>query len=324
MKKYLSIGILIFCVYTSIAQFAPAAGKNGTTALHKDSSAFVNWAKTCTVERGLQDITQPELGLANVGTAENALGIAKGNTIVSLGDGGTAVLTFDPPITNGDGYDFAIFENGFSDSFLELAFVEVSSDGERYVRFPAISATQTETQIGGFDYLEAEAIHNFAGKYRVFFGTPFDLAELKDSIGINVNAITHVKIIDVVGIINSQHTRYDSEGNMVNDPWPTPFGSGGFDLDAVGVIHQASTNSTQNLTQLQINAFPNPFSEVLNISAAEEIAALSIYSLSGKLLYTSNEASYFYTLNLSDLPKGMYVVNIQIKKNNYHYKVVKQ
>jgi hypothetical protein len=30
----------------------------------------------------------------------------------------------------------------------------------------------------------------------------------------------------------------DSQGHQINDPWPTPFPTGGFDLDAVGVIHQ--------------------------------------------------------------------------------------
>ena len=36
-----------------------------------------------------------------------------------VGDGGSAILTFDTPIANGPGFDFAVFENGFSDTFLE-------------------------------------------------------------------------------------------------------------------------------------------------------------------------------------------------------------
>ena len=57
--------------------------------------------------------------------AAEALGKAD-DAPVSLGDGGYAVVTFDKPITNGPGYDFAVFENGLNDSFLELAFVVVS------------------------------------------------------------------------------------------------------------------------------------------------------------------------------------------------------
>ncbi|MFN6048554.1 MAG: T9SS C-terminal target domain-containing protein, partial [Bacteroidota bacterium] len=62
-----------------------------------------------------------------MGTAAGAEGPAASNGVVSLGDGGIATLTFDPPITNGDGFDFAVFENTFLDTFLELAFVEVST-----------------------------------------------------------------------------------------------------------------------------------------------------------------------------------------------------
>jgi len=49
-----------------------------------------------------------------------------------------------------------------------------------------------------------------------------------------------VKVIDVIGTIDPQYASRDSFGNIVNDPYPTPFGSCGFDLDAVGVINQAT------------------------------------------------------------------------------------
>ena len=61
--------------------------------------------------------------------------------MVSLGKGGSITLSFDPPVSNGDGWDFAVFENGFEDTFLELAYVEVSSDGVVFVRFDNASLT---------------------------------------------------------------------------------------------------------------------------------------------------------------------------------------
>jgi len=58
------------------------------------------------------------------------------------------------------GFDFAVFENSFNDSFLELAFVEVSSDGINFVRFPATSNTQTDVQITGFGTIDPTYINN--------------------------------------------------------------------------------------------------------------------------------------------------------------------
>jgi hypothetical protein len=49
-----------------------------------------------------------------------------------------------------------------------------------------------------------------------------------------------VRVVDVVGSIDPAYARRDSDGRIVNDPWPTDFpiiGNGGFDLDAIGVFH---------------------------------------------------------------------------------------
>jgi hypothetical protein len=228
--------------------FAPAAGQPGSTAIAADDPAFVGWATAYTdFNPGPQNIANPALGLASFGSPSNALGpsdvnLSSGYTspVVSLGDGGSITLTFARPIVNGPGADFAVFENSFSDTFLELAFVEVSSDGQHFFRFPAISDTQTTIQVGGFDTLDPTNLYDLAGKYRGGYGTPFDLAELAADSGPNLNLddITEVRVEDVVGSIDPLYATHDSLGNIVNDPWPTPYSSSGFDLDAVGVINQ--------------------------------------------------------------------------------------
>ena len=121
---------------------------------------------------------------------------------ISLGDGGYAILTFEKPIINGDGFDFAVYENSFNDYFLELAFVEVSSDGLNFVRFPATSLTPTDRQIAGDGTIDATNINNLAGKYRVGWGTPFDLEELRDSANIDINNISVTIFINIFGRIN--------------------------------------------------------------------------------------------------------------------------
>ena len=224
------------------AQFAPAQDKPGTTAMHADSSAFVAWAKGCTVERGPMRIDNPENGLASFGEEALALGVPGGTMdVVSLGDGGTATLTFESPICNGTGPDFAVFENGIvsdvtGNAFLELAFVEVSTDGVNFVRFPATSLTPTETQMGGFGEVDPTMINNLAGKYQIGYGTPFDLEELRDSTAIDINNINYVRLVDVVGTIDPQYASRDSKGRIVNDPYPTAFNSSGYDLTGVAVL----------------------------------------------------------------------------------------
>ncbi len=239
MKRISLVCLSIFLALKLGAQsFAPAPGNPGTTAIHKDSSAIVYWAWGIDLQRGYLNIADKSLGFASYGQPGNGMYEAEGNPfdVVSLGDSGVAILTFPYPVSNGEGYDFAVFENGFVDNYLELAFVEVSSDGVNYVRFPAISELQNTVQMGNYEFWDCGFVHNFAGKYRQGYGTPFDLEELSGS-GIDLNRITHIKIIDVIGSTDPAYGTYDSQGNIINDPWPSAFESGGFDLDGVAVLH---------------------------------------------------------------------------------------
>lgn len=237
----------------TLAWAGPYSGPGGTAgsdAVAHDDPAIVAWADgVAEFVRGLAKITDPSAGLATYGAAADALGpclSADPNDVydtVSLGDGGSITLTFAEPIRDGEGWDFAVFENAFLQSgartgFFELAFVEVSSDGENFFRLPAVSLTPTATQVGGFAWIDPTDLHNLAGKHPQGWGTPFDLAELASHAPLlDVQAVTHVRIIDVVGAIDPAHGSLDSLGNLINEPWPTPFSTGGFDLDAVAVRH---------------------------------------------------------------------------------------
>ncbi len=310
--------LLLLLSFACKAQFPGPAGSAGSNAIHKDSSVFVGWATKCIVNRGLQDISNFSLG--NTDSGEDAFGIGKAgeNPVVSLGDGGSAICEFSEPIINGPGADFAVFENAFNDSFLELAFVEVSSDGVNFFRFPAICHLSYTTQIGPFDELgDASKLHNLAGKYRFFYGTPFDLEELKNTSGLNINSITHVKIIDVVGCIQSPHARFDSESNVINDPYPTAFNNGGFDLDAVGVIHKASVGIKDISSETGIHVSPNPASDLIKIHSAIPFDTYKIKDINGQelsngifnndqtIIHTNELQSGFYSLELSG-EKGVY------------------
>ena len=307
---FLLVGV--FNLMLAQGSYAPDADTPGTTAMHKDSSAFVAWATGATVERGWQNILDTTLGKTTVGSVSAALGQAGDGSVISLGDGGEIILTFDSPVMNGAGADFAVFENGFDNYFLELAFVEVSSNGVDFVRFPSHSETQTSTQVGGFGTLDATMIHNLAGKYKAKYGTPFDLEDLIDSSGIDVNNITHIKIIDVVGSINDSVARYDSYGNKVNDPFPTPFPSGGFDLDGVGVVHQF-VGVEENMSN-RIQLYPNPTSDFLNIRAKEEVG-LDIFNNKGQRL-KHLKVKQSQQLDFRSFAEGIYYIRISNTRNN--------
>lgn len=313
------IVLIMFTVKPAGAQFAPSAGLPGSTAISKDTSIFLDWATTCVIERGYMDIALPDSGYVSVGDANSALGTAGQNGVVSLGDAGTAILTFQNAIYNGDGFDFAVFENGFTTgdslAFLEFAFVEVSSDGNNFYRFPSTSFIQDTAQIP-MSGINCVLVNNLAGKYTYGYGTPFDLEELKDELGLDVNHITHVKLIDVVGSVEEGFATYDNFGHKINDPYPTPYPSSGFDLDAVGVIHASGLSSVKSIevSDKTFQIYPNVIKHnepiQFNVPGKFIDRTLNVHSNVGKLIQVLPISSEQIQLSSAYYPAGLYFVSI--------------
>ncbi len=247
---YISVVVLLLVKsatgFPATWPFAPAAGQTGSTAVHLSDNRILAWAD------GYTNALYGGFITPNWKTPQKALGPAEGTVtdIVCLGRGGQITMTFSQGIADGAGYDFAVFENAFDDYFLELAWVEVSSDGSHFVRFPNYSYTTNSTSVLAFN------VYGLASKYRQAYGTPFDLSELQavsNAIAVGgtslsdeyVTAFTnnypfldpakvsHVRLIDIVGDGSAK----DAEGFEILDPYPTS-GSAGLDLDAIAVLNQ--------------------------------------------------------------------------------------
>ena len=208
----------------------------------------------------------------------NALGPATGDKldIVSLGDlrrqqidqgmvPGRITLSFDEPIRQQNGYEFVVFENGFTSDvslatgsvagqmFAELGYVEVSSNGVDFARFAAVSLTPEP--LGSYGTMEISNVYNLAGKHPNGTGTPFDLQEIAGEPNVvsglvDINDIRYVRIVDVPGSGDfydqaAEHIDpssgavrdYYSDNHPIYDAWVT-FGSGGVDIEAVGVLEE--------------------------------------------------------------------------------------
>lgn len=236
----------------------PYSGPNQTTpgidpAIPAASPLFVEWADAI-LPLGAGTSFAPRGSTAVSATGFNSLGDLDATEIANGVAPGFLTVTFPTGIRNGAGADFAVFENGFTFGttpaggpglFAEFAFVEVSSNGTDFARFPAIS-TNTGPLPGGFGTnfvgFDVTNVYNLAGKHAAGFGTPFDLDDLlTDALVIagtlDLDDIQYVRLVDIPG--NGAFT--DSLGNPIFDNWLTT-GTGGFDFrlpagQGVGVIN---------------------------------------------------------------------------------------
>jgi len=207
--------------------YAPAAGQPGSTAIFKSDPAIVGWAT------GYENYIVGANADSKWQTPNLALGPAVGDSfdIVSLGNGGKITLTFAQAIADGPSWDLAVFENGIADTFLEFAYVEVSSNGVDFFRFANDSLTAAP--VSAFGTVDPTNITGLAGKYRQGYGTPFDLSTLAGvSPLLDLGHVGFVRVVDIVG----DGTYLDTSGDVIYDPHLTT-GSGGFDLEAVAVLH---------------------------------------------------------------------------------------
>lgn len=252
MTKPLATFVLLASFLATSVDAGPYSGPTDTThpidpAIPSASPLLVEWADAIDAAR-TYFAPRGSTTISNTGT--NSLGDLDAPEIANGDPPGYLTVTFPRGIRNRAGHDFAVFENGFvfpSDPhlFAELAFVEVSSNGTDFARFPAISTNTTwqgtfGQSFGGFDMTN---VHNLAGKHAAGFGTPFDLDDLLAdplvvSGHVNLNNIQYVKLVDIPG----SGAFLDSLGNPILDAWLTTGSTGGFDFrlpvgQGVGVIH---------------------------------------------------------------------------------------
>ncbi len=221
-------------VYDVRPTCAPPEQSAETTAIASKDPLIVGWAsgvQNFTLGAGSKMLTDPA----------KALGAAQGTSfdVVSLGDAGSLTLSFTSPITNAASWDFAVFENAFNDTYLELAFIEVSSDGQTFLRFDSAFRGAGPKSAGYVG--DARSTCGLAGSYRAAFGTPFDLEALRNQPlvrngVVNLQAIRYVRVVDILGDGNT----LDSFGRPIFDPYPSA-PNAGFDLDAVAVLHDRAS-----------------------------------------------------------------------------------
>jgi len=246
---------LFFTPVACVLAFACAVHAGPFDNVAIPASAIRAWANEVVAFEPTPSGSAVELATNALGLADSefvSLGELDENELAQQNSPGSITLSLPYAISNEQGWDFAVFENAgdfFTEPFLfaELAYVEVSSNGTDFVRFPATSLnvepetgtadTELDAEFGRhFAGLNVTNVSNLAGIHPAGSGTSFDLDDLVTAgIDIDLNNIEYVRIIDIPG----NGSFLDAQGNGILDTWPGVADSGGFDLDAVGARHLA-------------------------------------------------------------------------------------
>jgi hypothetical protein len=149
-----------------------------------------------------------------------------GLDVVSLGNGGSIVLSFDPnAIVDGPGVDFIVFENAFfaggnpDNPTAEVGEVSVSDDGANWTSFPCTSNRAPFGTCAGWHPVYSSPKNCISPvDPSVAGGDAFDLAK------VGVPRARYVRIID-----RSMETCSPDPANKLT--------TNGFDLDAISIVN---------------------------------------------------------------------------------------
>ncbi|RYZ42234.1 MAG: T9SS type A sorting domain-containing protein, partial [Sphingobacteriales bacterium] len=107
-------------------------------------------------------------------------------------------------------------------------------------------------------------------------------------------------------------------GNTTSDS-----GNNRFDNITLKGVAEPLSAPTQNEVSYQV--FPNPFKNLLQVNASENIMSVSVFDLVGKRVFSeSGLATRAATLDLSRLNTGVYLLKIKTTNSNFTRKIVKQ
>lgn len=100
----------------------------------------------------------------------------------------------------------------------------------------------------------------------------------------------------------------------------------GISPDAIAIDYRIkSTGISEEKQSPPFHIFPNPASENLyfNLPGNQELTALQVFDMKGELVYESKNQSG-NTLNLKNLPRGLYLLNAKTQEDIFHQKFIKR
>jgi len=130
--------------------------------------------------------------------------------------------------------------------------------------------------------------------------------------------------------------RIDEETYWANQPYP---GDAGLICRGIGGQYDPTANhdegyqmlpryfgdlsemflSTYNLTEAQVDIFPNPVSDVVSIQSESDIKTVSVMNMMGQTIKTSDSSR----LNIEELESGNYVLKIDLAEGTTFRKIIK-
>jgi len=223
-----------------------------------------------------------------------------------------------------------------TENIASWSFQDVNNDSYTWDITEAASLARTGTGVAIYEYNSASAANDwmFTTCINLIAGTDYQLdfwykvgawqgttypEKLKVAVGTAPNATAMTQVIHDLGTINN--TTYVKDFSTFTVPttgtyylgWHAYSAADMFyiAIDDVSLTIASDVESIEN--QNNINIYPNPTKNQLNINATSTIDNIKVYNAMGQLVINSKIDSQFHTLNTSDYTFGVYFIQIETR-----------
>ena len=102
-------------------------------------------------------------------------------------------------------------------------------------------------------------------------------------------------------------------------------GSGSFYNESLGtIVGEVLANDTNDIANEDINIYPIPAKQTLNISASTFMKSFSITSVAGQIIISKRIDTTDYKINISTLQSGVYFIGLETEKGIIEKKFIKE
>ena len=137
------------------------------------------------------------------------------------------------------------------------------------------------------------------------------------------NTVDNVEQIIIPSPIAGRMYRLEvsHKGNLVDNN--QNISSQNYAIIITGFDSSASLQTSENSKEKLVTIYPTKTKDFVNILIPKGAKTIDIFDLSGKSVLKT-EAKSFQTIDVSQLPKGTYIINVKTDKNVSSHKFIKE
>ena len=282
-------------------------GQNNTVHLWNSGTTFSDQGQSFWLD-GNNDYSVGEVG--GTGTHMISVGAYTSKAVFTNSQGATQPTIF--PGTIGDIGSFSSL-GPTADGRIKP---DITAPGNVIVS--ALNGFDPDYQQGGefFDFLGTTVGSN-NWPYGGMSGTSMAAPMVTGIIALLLDINPNLSFSDIKTLIQSTAITDNYTGSAPNNTW------GAGKIDALGAASQTTPTSVNQYTFNDIFIYPNPANDKINVYIPEYIKSnqINIIDCLGKRVYSTNYA-YKKTIDIHNLSKGIYFLEVGNEVNNYREKLI--